>query len=299
MSASSSQLIVPSRSGTPSSSGEKGNVLSADFLEQIRTSSKFLHGPLKLPTWGSQNKLLKQGEYYSLVSSWYPLTSNSRAPSEAGRSASPSSDMGYGSDDKSPHKGKGRGQYIRVLAVPQQDANSVLDEDSYTLKRKRGTSPQISPTKKAKGRPSGSPISRVKADGDGSGVASNQPAYSPATHSHSRIPSKLRDSSTAPYNHRSPGSSSSRESSPGAPTPSATSSFTQSPNLSTRVPPGGQGGGPRGRGRPLGSGTGPPKRSPPTQVQRPPLPQVMHSHYGMDVDEGEETGSSTDTSESS
>ncbi|KAJ3494557.1 hypothetical protein NMY22_g20055 [Coprinellus aureogranulatus] len=126
-----------------------------------------------------------------------------------------------------------------------------------------------------------------------------QPLYSPATHSHSRIPSKLRDSSTAPYNHRSPGSSSSRESSPGAPTPSATSSFTQSPNLSDSGTTRRAGRRARGRGRPLGSGTGPPKRSPPTQVQRPPVPQVMHSHYGMDVDEGEETGSSTDTSESS
>ncbi|TEB35113.1 hypothetical protein FA13DRAFT_1788700 [Coprinellus micaceus] len=294
MSASSSQLVVPSRSGTPSSTGDKGTGTSTP------TNGKGEGGILYLECLQCSRQI-SSNRYAPHLSSCMGLShsrrgaprTNSRArPSEAGRSASPASDMGYGSDDRSPNKGKGR------------------DDDSYSLKRKRGTSPQISPTKKLKNKPQ-SPVSRLKAEGDGSGVASNQPTYSSSTHPNPRIPSKLRDSSTAPYTRdRSPGSSSSRDSSPGAgPTPSATSSFTQSPSLSNRVVPGrerqegggGPGGGPRGRGRPLGSGTGPPKRSPPMQVpvQRPPVPQVIHGHFGMDVDEGEETGSSTDTSDNS
>lgn len=271
--ASSSQLGAPSRSGTPSSNGEprgtgsntptNGKSEGTVYLECINCSrqiSSNRYAPHLSSCMGLSNS--RRGAPRS--------NSKPKAPSDAGRSASPSSEQGYASDDRSPNKGKGR------------------DESDYSLKRKRQSSPQISPTKKAKGKPSGSPISRVKANADGSGVASNQPIYSPANKSQSRVPSKLRDSSTASFMDRS--SSSSRSSSPeGASAATPASSFTQSPNLSARVIAGGR----APRGRPLG--TGPPKRpSPP----RPPPPPI-HTHYAMDVDEGDETGSSTDTSDSS
>lgn len=266
----------PSRSGTPSSNGEpKGTGANTPT-----------NGRGEGSTWVDCILCKRQvapSRYAPHLSSCMGLASSRRgaqrsnsktkAPSDAGRSASPSSELG--SDEVSPTKGKGR------------------DESEYSLKRKRQSSPQVSPTKKAKGRPpAGSPISRVKADAEGSGIASNQPSYSPANKSQSRVPSKLRDSSTARLLDRSPGSSSSRSSSEpevlSVPTPA--SSFTHSPSLSARGIAG-RGGAPS-RGRPLG--TGPPKRPSP-----PRPPPVIHSHFAMDVDEGDETGSSTDTSDSS
>ncbi|TEB05183.1 hypothetical protein FA13DRAFT_1196508 [Coprinellus micaceus] len=150
----SSQLVVPSRSGTPSSTGDKGTGTSTP------TNGKGEGGILYLECLQCSRQI-SSNRYAPHLSSCMGLShsrrgaprTNSRArPSEAGRSASPASDMGYGSDDRSPNKGKGR------------------DDDSYSLKRKRGTSPQISPTKKLKNKPQ-SPVSRLKAEGDGSGVA--------------------------------------------------------------------------------------------------------------------------------
>ncbi|KAJ3498027.1 hypothetical protein NLJ89_g10273 [Agrocybe chaxingu] len=183
--------------------------------------------------------------------------------SDAGRSASPGSDGGNVSDDKSKGKWKAK-------------AKKPADESEYNLKRKR-----ISPNKKAKkGKVSGSPVSRVKADPDLSGLPSNS-HFSPSTNSQSKIPSKLRDSSTASFLERS--SASSRESSPGGisvPTPASSFSSQQSP---TRPLAG-------SRSRPPAMGTGPPKRpSPP--VPRPPI----HVPDYNEIDHANETGSSTDT----
>ncbi|TFK30403.1 hypothetical protein FA15DRAFT_662358 [Coprinopsis marcescibilis] len=273
---SSQSQTIPSRSESPSSNG--------DFKIQTGTST---------PTnnKGDGNLLLKclkcsqriaSNRFAPHLSTCMGLSNSRRgapranskqlkAPSDAGRSASPSSEAGYYSDEKASGKAKSLGKGKRGN-----------DESSY--KRKRLSSPQITPNKKSKGKVSGSPISRVKANPD-SGVPSSS-HYSPSTNSQSRVPSKLRDSSTAPYNDNS--SSSSRSSSPEASihTP-ASSSFTRSPNLHSRQNSSG-----RGRGRPLG--TGPPKRlSPPRPAAAPVI------HFGLDMDDGEETGSSTDSSSSS
>ncbi|EFI28598.1 hypothetical protein CC1G_13625 [Coprinopsis cinerea okayama7 len=272
-----------SRSGTPSSIGDKshtgtntptngksdGNLLleCIQCNRQVGISVNFTRIP-RCSCMGLSNS--RRGAPRS--------GTKLKAPSDAGRSASPSSEA-YLSDDRSVGKSKSYGK-------GKQD-------DEYTLKRKRPLSPQVTPSKKSKsklsgefGLPSnvsythrspGSPISRVKADPVSSGVPGGS-HYSPTTKSQSRIPSKLRDSSIAPDHY----SSSSRSSSPEAgsiPTP-ASSSFTRSPNLSSR-PVTGTG---RPRGRPPGSGTGPPKRPSPPRL---PAAPVIH-HFGMDVD-GEET----------
>lgn len=103
-----------------------------------------------------------------------------------------------------------------------------------------------------------------------------QSHYSPTTNSQSKVPSKLRDSSTASFLDRS--SSSSRESSPeeGAFVATPASSFSsQSParplaaaGKAAAV----------ARGRPPATGTGPPKRH--TPPNRPPLIHVPDYHIG-------------------
>ncbi|KAF8203266.1 hypothetical protein BJ912DRAFT_350274 [Pholiota molesta] len=202
-----------------------------------------------------------------------------KAPSDAGRSASPVSDAGQASDDmKANGKGKAKAK-----------GKKPSDEGDFSLKRKRPGSPQISPNKKAKkGKASGSPVSRVKADPDSSGLPTNS-HYSPTTNSQSKVPSKLRDSSTASFLDRS--SSSSRESSPeeGAFVATPTSSFSsQSP---TRPLAKSGRAAPVARGRPPATGTGPPKRH--TPPNRPPPIHVPDYH--IEIDHANETGSSTDT----
>ncbi|TFK76854.1 hypothetical protein BDN72DRAFT_13970 [Pluteus cervinus] len=190
-------------------------------------------------------------------------------PSETGRSISPTSEMGNMSDDSRNAKGRSRAKRV--------------DDAEFNLKRKRPTSPQVSPNKKAKRpKPSGSPVSRVKAD------YPNPTHYSPSL-SHSKIPSKLRDSSLAPTIERSP-TPSSRDSSPGvasAATPTSSSFSGQSPSITAKS---------IGNGKPLNNramGIGPPKRISPPK----PLPVHVPSYVEV-VDGGEETGSSTDTDSS-
>lgn len=100
--------------------------------------------------------------------------------------------------------------------------------------------------------------------------ARQQSHYSPTTNSQSKIPSKLRDSSTASFLDRS--SASSRSSSPeGIYVATPASSFSgQSPHLAA----GAIGNGGNSRGRPLG--TGPPRRP------SPPRPLAIHPpHFGL------------------
>ena len=100
--------------------------------------------------------------------------------------------------------------------------------------------------------------------------APQQSHYSPTTNSQSKIPSKLRDSSTASFLDRS--SASSRSSSPeGIYVATPASSFSgQSPHLAA----GAIGNGGNSRGRPLG--TGPPRRP------SPPRPLAIHPpHFGL------------------
>ncbi|KAF5312046.1 hypothetical protein D9619_003346 [Psilocybe cf. subviscida] len=196
-----------------------------------------------------------------------------KQPSDAGRSISPGSD-GHQSDDKGKGKSKGK--------------KKAADESDFSLKRKRLGSPQISPNKKPKkGKVSASPVSRVRADPDILGLSSNS-HYSPLASSQSKIPSKLRDSSTASFMDRS--STSSRESSPeqayAEATPNSSFSSQQSPvrplaasaKAAASI-----------RGRPHVTGTGPPKRPSP-----PRPPQIQVPDY-MEIDHANETGSSTDT----
>lgn len=277
-----------SRSDTPSSSGEHKTSATANGSAGTGSST-----PTSVKVDGtafldcvSCGRQIASNRYAPHLSNCMGLSSSrrgavrgnpkSKPASDPGRSPSPDSD-GNISDERS-HNAKGKGK-----AKGKRGA----DESDFSLKRKRPTSPQSSPNKKSKkGKASGSPVSRVKANPD-LGMPSNS-HYSPTTKSQSKIPSKLRDSSTASFLDRS--SASSRSSSPEGvyvATP-ASSLSAQSPHLATTA----IGTGGNSRGRPLG--TGPPRRP------SPPRPLAIHpSHFGLDVEEGEETGSSTDTSDSS
>jgi len=192
--------------------------------------------------------------------------------SEILRSDSPASEAGTMSDDKPAAKGKAKSK------------NKAIDEAEFDLKRKRPGSPQVSPNKRSKKSRlsgNGSPVSRVLADSETS-VVPPASHYSPSANSQTKIPSKLRESSTSLF-ERSATPTSSRSSSPDgvtATTP-ASSSFSQSPNIAARV---------IGNGKSIRSrapGIGPPRR---------PTPPLIHvADYSMAVDGGDETGSSTDT----
>ncbi|KAJ3893743.1 hypothetical protein GG344DRAFT_74773 [Lentinula edodes] len=140
------------------------------------------------------------------------------------------------------------------------------DEAEFNLKRKRPLSPQVSPSKKQKQKvQSGSPVSRAKSDMDSASLL-------PTTNSQSKIPSKLRDSSLASFNDRET-SGSSRESSP-----DASLSSTLSSNFMNK--------GMANRSKPI------PLKQPSPPRPPPPVPAYIED------DEGDETGSSTDTSDS-
>ncbi|KAG6832222.1 hypothetical protein H0H92_004187 [Tricholoma furcatifolium] len=249
---------------------------------------------------------VKDGNLYMECVNCSRQIASNRPSSDAGRSVSPPSDAGAASDG-SP-KGK----------VKAKSVSKRAEDAEFNLKRKRPASPQVSPAKnQKKQKTSGSPVSRLKAESEASIHRNNvgfniivhfashelhQSHFSPSK-SQSKIPSKLRDSSTAPRVGRSSNSTSSRESSPGgfsAATP-ASSSFSRSPHIANKKAV---------KGKPKVNGVGPPKRpSPP----RPPPIHVPDYSLGetdivlkcvckvvdnlVDV-EGEETGSSTDTDSS-
>ncbi|KAG6911764.1 hypothetical protein DXG01_000010 [Tephrocybe rancida] len=218
-------------------------------------------------------------------------TNKSKPPSDAGRSPSPTSDAGAASDESPKGKAKGKATSKRA------------DEAEFNLKRKKPASPQVSPAKnKKRQKTSGSPVSRLKAGPEPS-VPRHNSHFSPSN-SQSKIPSKLRDSSTASYMGGSSSSTSSRDSSPGGlsvATP-ASSSFSRSPHIPNKA---------IAKGKAKINGVVPPKRpSPP----RPPPIHVPDYSFGetrgpaahwfhhliftvTDV-EGDETGSSTDTDSS-
>lgn len=279
-----------SRSDTPSSSGEPKTSATANGSAGTGSST-----PTSVKVDGttyldcvSCGRQIASNRYAPHLSNCMGLATSrrgavrgntkSKPASDPGRSPSPGSDGGNISDERSNNaKGKGKAK-----------GKKAADESDFSLKRKRPTSPQTSPNKRSKkGKASGSPVSRVKADPDLVGMPSNS-HYSPTTNSQSKIPSKLRDSSTASFLDRS--SASSRSSSPeGIYVATPTSSFSaQSPRLAT----GAIGNGGNSRGRPQGTG--------PLRRPSPPRPLAIHPpHFGLDVEEGEETGSSTDTSDGS
>ncbi|KAF8845392.1 hypothetical protein BDN67DRAFT_455048 [Paxillus ammoniavirescens] len=203
-----------------------------------------------------------------------------KIPIESGRSASPylGSENGNVSDENSNGKGKGKSK------------SKLTDEAEFNLKRKRPVSPQTSPVKKQKKqKTTGSPVSRLKAGLDGSG---NQTLQVPS--SQSKVPSKLRSSSTASFLDRERSSTPGSQSSAGTPIATSTSSA-----ISAQSP---AGTGPPKRGRPKGSRTGMGRGAAalvaqvkrPSPPRPPPPPVRIEPDYLIDV-EGEETGSSTDT----
>jgi len=210
-------------------------------------------------------------------------TAKTKLASEAGRSASPyvpSEPGGLSDDGKAATAGKGKGK----------SKAKRTDEAEFNLNRKRPGSPSVSPVKKAKKAKNGSPMSRVKADPDAPGSPiSSLPV--PATNSHSRIPSKLRDSSIVSSVRREQRSSSpeSRASSPAH----SISTLASAPSLKSPVISAAITQKPKpknGKGPPA-----PPRRpSPPRPPPPPPVIRMPEPNYLIDV-EGDETGSSTDT----
>ncbi|KAJ6509315.1 hypothetical protein C8R47DRAFT_18609 [Mycena vitilis] len=178
----------------------------------------------------------------------------SKQPSET-RSSSPE-----GSDDGGNIKGKGKFK---------------AKNDEFNLKRKR--SPQLTPNKKQKKQSApGSPVSRIKAGNDVSGVPRSA-LHSPSTSSQSKVPSKLRDSSTTTLVERSQ-TPSSRFSSPAQDSPGSSSYSIQSPSIP-------------------GSPTKISRATPNILLPKPSPPRQVVDDYLLD-DGGDETGSSTDTDSS-
>ncbi|KAF8640935.1 hypothetical protein AX17_000582 [Amanita inopinata Kibby_2008] len=277
-----SNAVAPSRANTPLSADAKP-VLNGTGTSTPTSSAKTDNNTPYLECVNC-NRQIAASRYAPHLSSCMGLATarrgavrasasvKSKQTSETLRSDSPASEAGTVSDDRLNAKGKAKSK------------SKLNDEAEFNLKRKRLDSPQVSPNKKPKkGRPpgSGSPVSRVRADAETSGVPLTS-HYSPTTSSQSKVPSKLRESSTTSFIERSATPGSSRSSSPdgvSAATP-ASSSISQSPNITARI----IGNGKSIRGR--ATGIGPPKR---------PSPPPIHVPDYSIVDGGDETGSSTDT----
>lgn len=195
-------------------------------------------------------------------------TLKTKLPIETIRSDSPlqGSENGNFSDDNSGAK------------VKAKSKGKNTDDDEFNLKRKQPVSPQTSPTKKPKKqKTAGAVASRLK--------------DSTATGSQSKIPSKLRSSSTASFLDRDRSATPASQSSSGTPIATSVSSV-----ISGQSP---AGTGPPKRGRPKGSKTGMGRGAAAlaAQVKRPSPPRPPpppQPDYLIDV-EGDETGSSTDT----
>ncbi|KAH9937464.1 uncharacterized protein B0H18DRAFT_970762, partial [Fomitopsis serialis] len=204
--------------------------------------------------------------------------------SDAGRSASPfmGTEDGMLSDEgKPPPAGKNKGKSKAKRA----------DDAEFNLHRKRPGSPNVSPKKnQKKAKTSASPMARVKGDAEGPGSPSNTLSV-PATGSHSRVPSKLRDSSILSSVQRELSSSPEGPSRVPSPAPSistlASAPSLQSPTLSSKTAQRMNG----KKGKPIP----PPQRKPsPPRLPPPPVIRIPEPDYLVDV-EGDETGSSTDT----
>ncbi|EPS99132.1 hypothetical protein FOMPIDRAFT_97108 [Fomitopsis schrenkii] len=198
--------------------------------------------------------------------------------SDAGRSASPflGTEDGMLSDDGKPSiasKGKGRSKAKRA------------DDAEFNLHRKRPGSPSTSPKKSAKkAKTSGSPMARARGE---PGSPSSLLPMAP-TGSHSRIPSRLRESSLLSSAQRD--LSSSPEAPSRIPSPASTLASApslRSPTLSAKTPQ-------KANGKKSKLIPPPPRR--PSPPPPPPLPaiRIPEPDYLVDVD-GDETGSSTDT----
>ncbi|KAI5835432.1 hypothetical protein K523DRAFT_411496 [Schizophyllum commune Tattone D] len=347
--ASPCKASMLSRSGTPSMSDSRGG-----------NGTPGKEGVLYLECVNCQRQIASS-RYAPHLSSCMGLSSSRRAAvrgsakakqsAERERSLSPGSDVAALSEDSQPLKNKAKSK------------SKKKDEAEFSLKRKRPTSPQPSP-KKPKPKPAGTsaansprfknptippPVSRPASSarlGPHSRRPSSQPvpSASPAQQSHafkksqSKVPSKLRESSTVSFERssspetslgsfRSPpmahqtvggtwGAAVNGGKGPGNVGKLAGNGGRVVANGSKmaangRVAPGAKGGAagsrPAGSGPPKAAGTGPPKRMNATQVRQQvpvPVPVPMPApapkpHFAFDEDEGDETGSSTDSSSSS
>ncbi|KAJ7102146.1 hypothetical protein B0H15DRAFT_813376 [Mycena belliarum] len=263
-----SQQPLPSRPSTPAASGSAGTGTSTP------TSAK-ADGNLYLECVNCSRQVASS-RYAPHLSSCMGLATTrrgaargntvktSKPPSEAGgRSTSPEAVL---TDDGSNLKGKSKSK------------TKLTDEAEFNLKRKRPESPQLTSNKKQKKQSApGSPVARIKAGADAHSVSTN-----PTHHSPSKVPSKLRDSSTVLLIEPT-STPSSRFSSPALDSPESSYNSNRSPSLTDR-----------GNGSPTKSVRGrlpnilPPKRSPPRPVV---------DDYLLD-EGGNETGSSTDTDSS-
>ncbi|KAL1728916.1 hypothetical protein EV714DRAFT_237794 [Schizophyllum commune] len=243
-------------------------------------------------------------------------SAKAKQSAERERSLSPGSDAAALSEDSQSLKNKAKSK----------------SKKKGNLKRKRPTSPQPSP-KKPKPKPAAT-------------SATNSPRFKnptippPQSHafkkSQSKVPSKLRESSTVSFERssspetslgsfRSPpmahqtvggtwGAAVNGGKGPGNAGKMAGNGGRVAANGSKmaangKVAPGTKAGAagsrPAGAGPPKATGTGPPKRMNATQVrQQVPVPVPMPApapkpHFAFDEDEGDETGSSTDSSSSS
>ncbi|KAJ7783549.1 hypothetical protein DFH07DRAFT_190801 [Mycena maculata] len=260
------QSTLPSRPSTPAANGSAGTGTStptsikADgnlYLECVQCSRQIAsnrYAPHLSSCMGLSTT--RRG------SARGNATAKSKPSSEAGgRSTSPEGGL---SDDGGNSKGKGKSKAKRT------------DEADFNLKRKRPESPQLTPNKKQKKQSaSGSPVSRIKASADTPSLPNNG-------HSPSKVPSKLRDSSTASLVERS-STPSSRFSSASPDSPGSSAYSLQSTSLTDRATKS-----PTKSIRGRAPNIVPPKRSPP----RPVVDDFL-----LD-DGGDETGSSTDTDSS-
>ncbi|KAJ6574888.1 hypothetical protein B0H19DRAFT_617690 [Mycena capillaripes] len=270
---------LPSRPSTPAANGSAGTGTSTP------TSTK-ADGNLYLECVNCSRQIASN-RYAPHLSSCMGLSTSrrgatrgnaakSKQPSEAeGRSTSPEATL---SDDGGTPKGKGKSKAksISKCFLPIFLGSYPIDEAESNLKRKRPESPQLTPNKKQKKQSAtGSPVSRIKAGNDVSGVPGSA-LHSPSTSSQSKVPSKLRDSSTASVIERS-STPSSRFSSPAPDSPGSSSYSMQSPSL--------------------GSPTKISRAAPNILPPKPSPPRPVVDDYLLD-DGGDETGSSTDTDSS-
>ncbi|KAI1797662.1 hypothetical protein LXA43DRAFT_1088744 [Ganoderma leucocontextum] len=163
-----------------------------------------------------------------------------------------------------------------------------LDDTALNANGKRNASPSVSPVKNTKKQKmAASPAARVKPE--------PEPSNNLLPSSASRVPSKLRASSTVSSLHREQRSSSpesgTRLSSPARSISTQASTIIRSPAVSAATLKSKQA---NGKGR----GAAPPPRIPSPPRPPPPVPVIrMHdTDLFVDVDgAGDETGSSTDT----
>ncbi|RDX56108.1 hypothetical protein OH76DRAFT_1396446 [Lentinus brumalis] len=190
---------------------------------------------------------------------------------ELGKSGSPrlaSEATEYLDDPKPTPKGKGK-------------SKAKKDDSTLNANGKRNGSPSVSPTKK--------PTKKAK--------TTDSPVLNyllPPGPNASRVPSKLRASSTVSSLHREQRSSSpdspTRLSSPARSISTQASTVIRSPAISSATLKSKQANG-RGRGAPA------PPRIPSPPRPAPPVPVIKRAEtdYLIDVEGGDETGSSTDT----